>query len=67
MQATNEVAASLIGLDISAAMATIKSNSLKLRVVEIDGEELAHTQEFIPTRVNVAIEAGIVVEVKNLG
>ena len=38
-----------------------------MRVVRLDGEDLAATMDYSPTRVNVAVEGGVVTEVISIG
>ena len=57
----------LVGLTEEAASVLAAENGWTLRVVRVDGEDLAVTEDWSPTRVNVATEAGVVVAVVNIG
>ena len=46
----------IVGESVDDATATLESAGLTLRVVKRDGEDLAGTADFVPTRVNVAVE-----------
>ena len=46
----------IVGESVEDATATLEDAGLTLRVVKRDGEDLAGTADFVPTRVNVAVE-----------
>ncbi len=46
----------VVGQSVDDATATLESAGLSLRVVRRDGEDLAATMDFVPTRVDVAVE-----------
>jgi len=57
----------LVGLDEAAATALAEENGWVVRVVRLDGEDLAATMDYVTNRVNVAIENGVVTEVISIG
>lgn len=57
----------LVGLDEAAATALAEENGWVVRVVRLDGEDLAATMDYVTNRVNVAIENGVVTEVVSIG
>jgi hypothetical protein len=57
----------LVGVDEAEAAKVAEGLGWTLRVVERDGEQLAVTMDFSPSRVNVAVEAGVVVSVQSFG
>jgi beta-lactam-binding protein with PASTA domain len=46
----------IVGKTVDEATATLQDAGLTLRVVKRDGEDLAATADYVPTRVNVAVE-----------
>lgn len=46
----------IVGQSVDDATATLEDAGLTLRVVRRDGEDLAGTADYVPTRVNVAVE-----------
>ena len=56
-----------MGLDEAAATALAEENGWVVRVVRLDGEDLAATMDYVTNRVNVAIENGVVTEVISIG
>jgi hypothetical protein len=46
----------IVGESVEDATATLEDAGLTLRVIKRDGEDLAGTADYIPTRVNVAVE-----------
>jgi beta-lactam-binding protein with PASTA domain len=46
----------IVGKSVDEATATLESAGLTLRVLKRDGEDLAGTADYLPTRVNVAVE-----------
>lgn len=46
----------IVGESVADATATLEDAGLTLRVVKRDGEDLPGTLDFLPTRVNVAVE-----------
>lgn len=57
----------LVGLSEADAAAAAKVNGWVMRVVSVDGENLAATADYSPSRVNVAVESGIVTEAVSIG
>ncbi len=46
----------IVGASVDDATATLEDAGLTMRVIKRDGEDLAGTADYIPTRVNVAVE-----------
>ena len=46
----------VVGTEVDEATATLEGAGFTLRVVQRDGEELAATADYLPNRVNVAVE-----------
>jgi hypothetical protein len=46
----------IVGASVEDATATLEDAGLTMRVIKRDGEDLAGTADYIPTRVNVAVE-----------
>jgi PASTA domain len=46
----------IVGESVADATATLEDAGLTLRVVKRDGEDVPGTLDFLPTRVNVAVE-----------
>ena len=61
-----EVAA-VVGSSVDEATAALEAQGLLLRVLRLDGEDLAGTADFVPSRVNVAVESDVVVEILSTG
>jgi hypothetical protein len=61
------MAALLIGLPEAEATDVASANGWTMRVVRIDGEDLAVTADYSETRVNVAVADGVVTEVLSQG
>ncbi len=57
----------LVGATVEEATAVLEADGLSLRVARLDGEDLALTMDFVPTRVNVAVEGDVVVELLSVG
>lgn len=62
----------IIGATVPDATTTLEDADLTLRVVRRDGEDLAATADYVPDRVNVAVEtqddgSEIVTEVVSVG
>jgi len=55
------------GLGVPEATAVLESRGLTLRVAREDGVDLAVTEDFSSSRVNVAVDAGIVTGVLSIG
>lgn len=55
------------GLGVEEAAALLESRGLSLRVVREDGVDLAVTEDFNMSRVNVAVDVGIVTAVVSIG
>lgn len=66
-EVTPEEAAVLVGLTEAEATAEAEARGWSLRVARLDGEDLALTEDYSPTRVNVAVEAGEVTEIVSIG
>jgi hypothetical protein len=56
----------LVGRRLGAARATAERAGCPLRVVIRDGQSLAVTEDFSPSRINVRTERGLVVEIVGL-
>lgn len=56
--------ASLLGLDEAAALFAIEAARRPSRIVARDGEEFMVTMDFVPHRVNLRIDGGVVVDVE---
>lgn len=59
--------AALLDLTEDEATAAATERGWTLRVVERDGESLAVTMDYSPTRVNVVITAGVVTAIQSIG
>jgi hypothetical protein len=57
----------LVGRTFDEATAIAESAGWTVRVVRMDGEELAVTADYVSTRLNVAVEADVVTEVLSVG
>jgi hypothetical protein len=57
----------LVGLEVEAATAAATELGYELRIARQDGEDLALTMDFVESRVNVAVEAGVVTDVIFVG
>lgn len=57
----------LVGMTLRQAEAEASERNWSVRVVRLDGEDLAATDDFSPTRVNVATEDDVVTEVLSIG
>jgi hypothetical protein len=57
----------VIGSSVDDATAALEAQGLSLRVLRLDGEDLVGTMDFVPTRVNVAVEDDVVVEILSTG
>jgi hypothetical protein len=62
-----ESAQPLVGLTEDEATKVAEGNGWTVRVVRIDGVDQAATDDFIETRVNVAVEGGTVTEIVSFG
>ena len=60
-------ASTLVGLSEADAAVAAKVNGWVMRVVSVDGENLAATADYSPSRVNVAVESGTVTEAVSIG
>ncbi|MFZ9629982.1 MAG: hypothetical protein ACO3C1_11595 [Ilumatobacteraceae bacterium] len=60
-------AAVLVGLGEDEAAKVADGNGWTVRPVRIDGVDQAATMDYSPTRINVAVEGGIVTEVVSVG
>jgi hypothetical protein len=60
-------ATSIVGETEEDAAAAAEAEGCSLRVVERDGRGLAVTEDFSPSRVNVAVADGVVEEIVSLG
>jgi hypothetical protein len=56
-----EVLAPFIGLELADAAAQAEADGRALRVAELDGEPMMLTEDFVPSRLNVTVENGVVV------
>lgn len=62
----------IVGDTVDDATATLADADLTLRIVRLDGEDLPATADYVPTRVNVAVEtqddgSEVVTEVVSVG
>lgn len=57
----------LVGRSLADAEAEAERRGWTVRVARLDGEDLMLTEDYSPTRVNVAVEADLVVEVVSIG
>lgn len=57
----------IVGLPYDEATEVAEAEGFELRIAREDGEDLALTMDFIPNRVNVEVEDGIVTQVLNQG
>lgn len=62
----------IVGDTVEDATATLAEVDLTLRIVKLDGDDLPGTADFVPTRVNVAVEtqddgSEVVTEVVSVG
>ena len=62
-----EDAGFVIGLDLDAATVAADERGWSVREARRDGEDLAVTADYVPTRINVAVEAGVITEVLSIG
>ncbi|MFN8022896.1 MAG: hypothetical protein U0Q03_15320 [Acidimicrobiales bacterium] len=58
---------SIIGLTVDEATKVATEAGWSVRVAREDGVDLAVTMDYVPTRLNVAVEAGVITEVRNVG
>ncbi|MGD9704007.1 MAG: hypothetical protein AB7Q42_20445 [Acidimicrobiia bacterium] len=63
----DEAAAAWVGLPLAEVEQLAKEIGLTVRVVSEDGQDLAVTDDLRTDRVNLAVEAGIVTEVRSIG
>ena len=54
--AVSEDVPDIVGAEVEEATATLEDAGFTLRVVRRDGEDLAATLDYVPNRVNVAVE-----------
>lgn len=59
--------ASLVGLTVDEATKVAEGAGWTLRVSTLDGEGQSLTEDYSPLRVNVAVEAGVVVGIDSIG
>lgn len=57
----------VVGLAVDEATKVAEAAGWTVRAVRVDGEELAVTADYVATRLNVAVEAGMVTEVLSVG
>ena len=62
-----EWCAKLIGLDVNDAKEFLAVDDWVLRVVKRDGQVSVVTRDYRTDRVNVEVEAGVIVKVKSIG
>jgi hypothetical protein len=58
---------SIVGLTLDEATKLAEQSGWTVRVAREDGVDLALTMDFVETRVNVAVEDGVITEVLNIG
>lgn len=61
-QGADEFRLSLVGMSVDAAQSAAEAAGYPFRIIAIDGEEFAVTQDFIEDRINVKIVGGAVTE-----
>lgn len=61
------LAAIVVGLSVDEATALVEANGWTLRVSTLDGEGQALTEDYSVSRVNVAVEAGVVMAIDFIG
>jgi hypothetical protein len=57
----------IVGATVADAEAELEARGLTMRVIRLDGEDLMATMDFVPTRVNVAVEGDVVVDLISAG
>jgi hypothetical protein len=57
----------LVGMSEADAAAAAKERGWQIRAARIDGEDLALTADYSPTRINLAVTGGVVTEVLSIG
>lgn len=57
----------LIGLTEAEAEAVASDLGASLRVLEKDGKRFMHSCEWQPNRVNVALSAGVIIDILGIG
>jgi hypothetical protein len=57
----------VVGLTVDEATQLAEAAGWVVRPVRVDGEELAATADYVATRLNVVVEAGVVTEVLSIG
>ena len=62
-----ESAALLVGLTVDDATQAAEANGWVLRVSTLDGVGQILTADFVTNRVDVAVEAGVVTGIDNIG
>ena len=58
---------SVVGMPVDEATKVAEGSGWSVRVARQDGEDLALTMDFLPSRLNVAVEAGVITEVLSVG
>ena len=59
--------ASLVGLTLEEATKVAEGAGWTIRVSTLDGEGQALTDDYLPLRVNVAVEAGVITGIDSIG
>ena len=62
-----EAQQSIVGLTVDEATKVATESGWTVRVAREDGADLAVTMDYNPARLNVAVEAGVITEVLNVG
>jgi hypothetical protein len=57
----------VVGMEVDAAESTLTELGYQMRIVRLDGEDLAVTMDYREDRVNVAVEDDVVVAVEGIG
>jgi hypothetical protein len=57
----------LVGESVQDAARLARRNDCSVRVVERDGQPLPGTDDFVPSRINVVIDDGLVTQVADVG
>jgi hypothetical protein len=61
--------AGLVGMTVDDATAKLQGGQtgVTIRVIRLDGEDLAATMDYLPTRINVAVEGDVITELISVG
>jgi hypothetical protein len=56
-------ASSLVGHKLEVVQAALEAAEIRFRVIELDGEPMIMTMDYLPDRLNFKIKAGVITEV----